>query len=117
VAKAKVYVETTVVSYLVASPSRDVVQAGHQKVTRDWWANRHRFDLFVSRAVVAEAGRGNVEAAARRLEVLQGIPNLRFGRDVATLVRHLMRRGVLPPHARLDAAHIAVAGSTAWTSW
>jgi hypothetical protein len=89
VPKARVYVET--------------------KVTRDWWARRQRFDLFVSRAVLAEAGRGSAEAAARRLEALRGIPNLRFGREVATLVRRLMRSGVLPPQARLDAAHVAVA--------
>ena len=55
--KSKVYIETTIVSYLVASPSRDVIQSAHQQVTREWWARRSRFDLFVSRPVLAEAGR------------------------------------------------------------
>jgi len=109
VPKPKVYVETTVVSYLVAQPSSDLIQAAHQKATRDWWAARHRFELFVSRAVLTEAARGDREAAARRIEVLQGIPNLQFGPKVARLARRLMHGDTLPPNARLDAAHVAVA--------
>ena len=107
--KPRVYLETTIVSYLVAGPSTDVIQAAHQKATRDWWAGRHRFELFVSRAVVTEAARGNPVVAARRIEALRDIPNLEFGRDVATLARQLMRRGALPVTARVDAAHVAVA--------
>ena len=69
---AKVYLETTIVSYLVATPSADLIQAAHQEATRHWWARRHRFELFVSRAVVTEARRGAPDAAARRLEALRG---------------------------------------------
>ena len=107
--KSKVYLETTIVSYLVAARSADLIQAAHQEATRNWWAGRSRFELFVSRAVVTEASRGAPDAAARRMEALQGIPNLQFGRNVATLARRLMQSGTLPPKARLDAAHVAVA--------
>ena len=89
--KSRVYLETTIVSYLVASPSADLIQAAHQQATRNWWSGRNRFELFISRAVVTEAGRGNPDAAARRMEALQGIPNLQFGRDVAALAKRLMR--------------------------
>ena len=58
---------------------------------------------------MTEAGRGNSEAAARRLEALRDIPNLQFGREVAALSRALIRGGTLPVKARLDAAHVAVA--------
>jgi hypothetical protein len=109
VAKAKVYLETTIVSYLVASPTSDVIQAGHQEATRRWWKVRDRFELFVSRAVLTEAGRGDPIAAARRLGTLRDIPNLQFGREVAALSRALIRSGTLPVKARLDAAHVAVA--------
>jgi predicted nucleic acid-binding protein len=77
--KSKVYLETTIVSYLVAAPTNSVVQAAHQQLTRQWWAARDRFDLFVSRAVVAEARRGDAKAAARRLRALRGIPRLAAG--------------------------------------
>lgn len=32
-----VYIETTVVSYLTARPSRDLIVAAHQQITHDWW--------------------------------------------------------------------------------
>ena len=45
--KAKVYLETTIPSYLVARPSRDLLIAAHQQLTREWWESRGpQFDLF-----------------------------------------------------------------------
>jgi hypothetical protein len=65
--KASVYVETTIVSYLVAEPTKDLIQAAHQQITREWWAARDRFDLFVSAAVVAEARcRSRLETGPKR---------------------------------------------------
>ena len=65
--KSRVYLETTIVSYLTAEPTRDVVQTAHQQLTREWWDRRGRFDLFVSQTVITEAGGGNAEAASQRL--------------------------------------------------
>jgi hypothetical protein len=107
--KSKVYIETTIVSYLVASPTRNIIQAAHQQITRQWWERRDRFELYVSRAVVAEARRGDPDAAARRLGALRGIPRLAGGRRVVDLARDLVRRGVLPVQARMDAAHVGIA--------
>src|SRR3990170_2261318 len=109
--KSKVYIETTVVSYLVALPSQDIIQAAHQQITRQWWERRGRFDLYVSRAVVAEARRGNPDAAARRLAALRGIPRLAGDRRVVDLARDLVQRGTLPVQARMDAAHIGIAAA------
>ena len=67
--KPRVYIETTIVSYLVATGSRDVIQSAHQEITRDWWERRGQFDLYVSRTVVAEARRGHAEASARLLSL------------------------------------------------
>ena len=75
--KPRVYVETSVVSYLTARPSRDLVIAAHQEVTREWWQNqRSGFELFYSEAVRNEASIGDEQAAARRLAVLDDMQSL-----------------------------------------
>jgi len=74
--KPKTYIETSVISYLTALPSRDLVIAAQQQMTMDWWASREAFDLFVSEFVLEEAGRGDVVAAGRRLGGLGGLPLL-----------------------------------------
>ena len=107
--KPKVYAETTIVSYLAALPSRDNVVAAHQQLTRDWWGMRDRFELFVSQAVVDEAGRRDAAVAARRIALLAGIPQLALGSDVDELANRLLQRNVVPRTATVDAIHIAVA--------
>ena len=68
------YIETSVVSYLTARPSRDVVVAAYQEVTREWWRDAAvRFRLVASELVLAEAGAGDPGAARDRLKVLEGI--------------------------------------------
>jgi len=75
-----VCVETSVVSYLTARPTADLLAAAWQKITADWWETRRsRFDLYTSDVTIEEAGRGNPEASARRLAALIGIPVLPIG--------------------------------------
>jgi hypothetical protein len=107
--KSKVYLETTVISYLTALPSRDIVQAAHQQITREWWGSRDRFELFVSEAVLQEAARGNAEAAARRLAALEGLPVLAVGAEVSELAERFVQVSAIPAKAAIDAVHIAVA--------
>ena len=106
--KSKVYVETTVISYLTALPSSDVVPAAHQQITREWWQRRDRFDLFVSQAVLREAARGDVEAAARRLAAVEGVSALAVGAEALQLAERFLRMRVIPAKAEVDAVHIAV---------
>src|SRR5262245_10170591 len=61
---SKVYLETTIVSYLTARPSRDLVRAAHQEVTSEWWSARAAFELYVSQIVLDEAAAGDPDAAA-----------------------------------------------------
>src|SRR4051812_35863628 len=103
------YVETTVPSYLTAWPSRDVVRAGHQQLTRDWWARRHEYELFVSSLVHSECAAGDPGAAASRLAALAGIDLLAQTAAADALAGELLRGVPLPPAAASDALHIAVA--------
>lgn len=105
---SSVYVETSIVSYLTGRPSRDVVIAAHQKLTRTWWRGRGAYDLRVSQLVHDEAGAGDSRMRTRRLRALQGI----ILTDSATrLARELIRRGALPEKATVDAFHIGVAAA------
>jgi hypothetical protein len=108
--KPKVYLETTIVSYLTAWPSRDIVMAANQETTREWWANRREsFDLFVSQLVIEESSAGDSDAAQRRLEVLEPFPRLDVTEEAKTLARELIEGVPLPARAQVDALHIAVA--------
>ena len=108
--KRRVYVETTIVSYLASRPSRDVVVAGRQQVTHRWWeVRRPNFDLVVSQVVLDEIRAGDPEAAARRLEIVVGLPLLDITPEMADFAAQLIERVPLPPQAAADAAHIAVA--------
>ncbi len=76
--KPTVYVEKTVPSYRTAWPSRDVVRAGEQQLTRDWWARRSGYELRVSSLVLLECQAGHPDAAAQRLAALAGVPGSLF---------------------------------------
>ncbi len=105
----RTYVETSVVSYLTAWPSRDLVRAAHQQVTREWWATRESFELYISQFVLDEAAAGDGVAAAQRLEALRDVPLLNVTEDVIRLATDLVAGGGLPAKARVDALHVAVA--------
>ncbi len=108
--KPRVYLETTVVSYLTAWRSRELVMAANQEATREWWDDRRRnFDLFVSQAVVQEAVAGDADAAGRRLDALKRIAELEITDAVRDLAKALMAGVPFPEKAQIDALHIAVA--------
>ena len=107
--KPRVYIETTVPSYLTARPSRDLIRAAHQQITREWWAGRDVFDVFSSRLVVRECQAGDPQAADDRLAAMAGIPLLDETSDAERLAAMLMRGVPLPERAKADAYHIATA--------
>ena len=108
--KPKIYIETSVVSYLTARPSRDLIVAANQQITQDWWQVRQpEFELYVSQMVIHEASSGDPTAAQQRLQVLDETPLLELTEDAVTFAEILVQDGALPPNAVEDALHIAVA--------
>ena len=106
----RVYLETTIVSYLTAWPSRDLVTAAHQQLTREWWESRRsELDLFISPIVLREASGGDPDAAMRRLAVLSDLSMLELTEEATTLAQTLVRKVPLPAQAAVDALHIAIA--------
>jgi predicted nucleic acid-binding protein len=108
--KPKVYIETSVPSYLAARPSQDVRVLANQQTTVEWWASRREyFELFISEFVLTEAALGDPAAARKRLEVLEGISVLDATDEVRALGSALIAKGPIPPQAAIDALHIAIA--------
>jgi hypothetical protein len=106
----RVYIETTFVSYLTARASRDVVIAGHQQSTKEWWDDcRADYQLCASELVFREAGAGDPQAAQERLDVLKDMILLETRQEAQDLAKELVQAGALPAKAFVDALHIAVA--------
>ncbi len=104
------YLETTIPSYLTSRPSRDLIIAGHQALTVEWWEKRRdAFQLYISQLVVDEASAGDPIAARERLRVLRDLPLLDITPEVAELASSILASGRIPRKAATDAAHIAVA--------
>ena len=106
------YLETTVVSYLTAWPSRDVVIAGHQQSTRDWWKScPTRFEVVASELVLREAGEGDLEAIRDRMAVLNKLPLMEISGEALVLARQLVGDAAIPKKAGEDALHLAIAAT------
>jgi hypothetical protein len=105
----RVYVETSVISYLTGRPSRDQTVHAHQKLTQQWWQGRtDAYTLYISEYVIAEASQGDALAAQQRLDALHGLAEIATNDEVEQLAAVLLARGALPKNSRLDALHLAV---------
>jgi len=108
--RPKVYIETSIPSYLTARPSNDLRAMANQNTTIEWWEScRPKFEIYISEFVVAEASQGHPEAATRRLTAIEKIPELDVTEKVRQLGRALVADGPIPKGAEIDAYHISVA--------
>ena len=108
--KPKLYLVTTIPSYLVALSSRDLIVAAHQQITREWWTNQKvKFDIFVSQFVFDETSAGDPELARQRIKIISEFPKLELNSRVRVLAASLIDSKVIPGKAAIDAAHIAIA--------
>lgn len=108
--KPAIYVETSVVSYLVARPSRDLIVAAHQQLTVAWWQKeRQNYDLFVSQIVVDEVRAGDPESAAKRIAAIADLGLLEISEEAIRLAQSLINSRAVPEKAAQDALHISVA--------
>src|SRR6266404_3146102 len=105
-----VYIETTIVSYLVARPAAGTLAHQWHVWTEDWWRfRRPGFECVISAEVLREAAEGDPEASRRRLQVLSGLTVMQRTRAVDELAAALLAAGPLPAKAKADAVHLAMA--------
>lgn len=108
--KPKLYIETTVISYHMSRPSRDLIIAAHQQVTHDWWELAlPNFEAFISPIVLEEISRGDAQAAKRRIESISGCPLLEVVSEVRELADSYFTGIDVPEKARADSYHLALA--------
>ena len=108
--RRRVYIESSIVSYLASRPSRDVISTGRQQLTHTWWESRRpAFDLVISEVVLKEVRAGDLGAAERRLTFVAELPLLDITEEATELAATLIEQVPLPLAAAVDAAHIAVA--------
>jgi predicted nucleic acid-binding protein len=105
-----VYIETSILGYLTARPSRDIVVAANIEITREWWDTRRSdFRLYSSQAVVKETSQGDAQIASQRLEIICNLALLDLNQSVLDLAEQFLERSTLPAKADVDAVHIAAA--------
>lgn len=109
---ASVYIESSVISYLTARPSRDVVTAARQAITLDWWQNqRHQYEIYISALVEQEISSGDQIAAQQRLQAVTSIPSVAISPEAQVLAANLIASKAVPPNCVEDAMHIAIAAT------
>jgi hypothetical protein len=105
-----VYIESSVISYITARPSRDVVTSARQTVTLEWWEEyKDLFESFISDLVIEEISSGDLLAAKRRLSVIKKIPVLETTKNATKLAKKLITENVVPESSAEDALHISIA--------
>ena len=104
------YIETSIISYLVARPSNNLISAARQKITYDWWnTERNKYNIFISELVLAECSRGDERAVKLRINVAKEIKVLKITKECIELAELFFRKALLPEKARDDALHVAIA--------
>jgi len=105
-----VYIETSIIGYLTARFSNNLILMANVEATREWWdIRRIAFTLYTSQVVLDEVSRGDVEIAIRRIELLRDFPLLEISEAVQNLASQFLSKSNLPPKAADDALHIAAA--------
>ncbi len=107
--KSKLYIETSIISYLTARPSRDTFVLANQMLAKEWWNEyRNRFQTFVSELVINEIARGDEGMARLRLHAVRDIPLIDMTDEAYDLAREILRRKILPEKAAVDVSHISI---------
>ena len=109
--KQKIYIETSVISYLVSVPSKDIVIAGHQMATRDMWNTIDNYDIYISDIVIQEVSKGDKRQSSLRLEAIDSFKILEIDDESKKIANGLLVSKTIPEECPEDALHIAVAAA------
>lgn len=106
--RQKIYLETSVVSYLVSRPSKNIVIAGRQAVTKDMWDIIDNYDAFISDIVIQESSKGDMTLAKLRLDAVEKFNILKIDDEAKELAKLLIQKKAIPDKCPEDALHISI---------
>lgn len=109
--KPRIYVETSVISYLAARPSRDMSVAARQQSSLDLWDSQDKYELVISDLVLSEAAGGDSRAATARRAWLGELFVLSIEPTAQAIADALVAKSAMPAAAYADALHIGIAAS------
>ena len=99
-----------VLVYYTGRPSRDLIAAAHQEITRIWWERELiKYDICISNYVIEEASQGDPILAKKRLDALDGFQMLNIMSDIKKLSDAYINATSLPEKARVDTLHMSIA--------
>lgn len=105
-----VYIETTIPSYLISRQNNDIIVAGHQIITSEWWDKyRPSFELYTSEIVIQEIQKGDPDYAFQRLNLMKDIPLLKFDTNVIDIIKKYQEYFHFPDKLINDFFHISYA--------
>ncbi len=108
--KQSVYLETTIISYLAARPSRDLIVAGHQQITLEWWEKvSPKCQCYVSEVVIEESEKGDIEVSKKRLDLISDFQVLAVNEEIKKIASIFFEHLRIPEKSRLDSFHLATA--------
>lgn len=109
--RARIYLETTLVSYLTSKPSRDITRASRQASTQELWDRLDAFEPYASDLVVGEAEQGDPDAAAERLRAIERMPVLEITDEARLIADALLHASAIPESEPEDALHLGIAAA------
>jgi len=108
--KPVVYVETSVVSYYTARPSRDIIVLAHQEITRQWWPRaKEQFELVVSDVVADQIMQNPEDLRDEQLRAIEGLRRLPVLPKCEEVAKVYLARLPGAKRTREDALHLAIA--------
>lgn len=105
-----VYIETSILGYLTARLTDNLILAANIKITQDWWNDfSGLFVLYTSEIVEDEVSKGDLAIAAQRLNLLESLIFLDLTEEAIELAQAFLQQSNLPSKASNDALHMALA--------
>jgi hypothetical protein len=91
-----IYIETSVVSYLVADMSDNIRVSGHQLATHEFWKILPEYEVFISDTVVEEASKGDEGKIQKRLRLIRDFRVLEIDEKTQALAIKLVGEKAIP---------------------